>query len=100
MCGGDGKKVTPVPIPNTEVTLLSADCSEGFPFVRVGRGRAFFFFLNDIIYSLEPLAQSVEHLTFNQRVVGAIPTWLIYISSVIDTLPNASLAQLDRAPDF
>ena len=40
MCGGDGKKVTPVPIPNTEVKLLSADCSEGFPFVRVGRCRA------------------------------------------------------------
>ena len=24
-------------MPNTEVKLLSADCSEGFPFVRVGR---------------------------------------------------------------
>ena len=43
MCGDDGKKVTPVPISNTEVKLLSADCSEGFPFVRVGRCRAFFF---------------------------------------------------------
>ena len=42
MCGDDGKKVTPVPISNTEVKLLSADCSEGFPFVRVGRCRAFF----------------------------------------------------------
>ena len=40
MCGDDGKKVTPVPISNTEVKLLSADCSEGFPFVRVGRCRA------------------------------------------------------------
>ncbi len=44
MCGDKGKKVTPVPIPNTEVKLLSADCSEGFPFVRVGRCRAFSFF--------------------------------------------------------
>ena len=24
----------------------------------------------------EPLAQSVEHLTFNQRVAGSIPAWL------------------------
>ncbi len=42
MCGGDGKKVTPVPMPNTAVKLLSADGSEGFPFVRVGRCRASF----------------------------------------------------------
>ena len=27
-------------MPNTEVKLLSADCSEGFPFVRVGRRHA------------------------------------------------------------
>lgn len=39
-CGGDSEKDTPVPMPNTEVKLLSADCSEGFPFVRVGRRRA------------------------------------------------------------
>ena len=32
-CGGDSEKDTPVPMPNTEVKLLSADCSEGFPFV-------------------------------------------------------------------
>ena len=38
--GGDGKKDTPVPMPNTEVKLLSADGSEGFPFVRVGRCHA------------------------------------------------------------
>ena len=29
--GGDGGKVTPVPIPNTEVKLPSADGSGGFP---------------------------------------------------------------------
>ena len=40
MSGGDGEKVTPVPIPNTEVKLLSADGSWGFPPVRVGRRRA------------------------------------------------------------
>ena len=39
-CGGDSEKDTPVPMPNTEVKLLSADCSEGFPFVRVGRRHA------------------------------------------------------------
>ena len=39
-CGGDSEKDTPVPMPNTEVKLLSADCSEGFPLVRVGRRRA------------------------------------------------------------
>ena len=46
MCGDDGKKVTPVPISNTEVKLLSADCSEGFPFVRLGRCRACFYINN------------------------------------------------------
>ncbi len=66
MCGGKGKKVTPVPIPNTEVKLLSADCSEGFPFVRVGRCRAFLHY--------SAIAQSVERLTVNQDVVGSSPT--------------------------
>ena len=40
LCGDEGKKVTPVPMPNTEVKLLSADGSEGIPFVRVGRCHA------------------------------------------------------------
>ena len=39
----DGKEVTPVPIPNTEVKLFSADGSWGFPPVRVGRRFAYFF---------------------------------------------------------
>ncbi len=33
----DGEEVTPVPIPNTEVKLFSADGSWGIPPVRVGR---------------------------------------------------------------
>ena len=33
----DGEEVTPVPIPNTEVKLFSADGSWGTPPVRVGR---------------------------------------------------------------
>ena len=41
MCGDDGKKVTPVPMPNTVVKLLSAEGSEGFPLVRLGRCRAY-----------------------------------------------------------
>ena len=40
-CGDDGKKDTPVPISNTEVKLLSAESSWGFPPVRVGRCHAF-----------------------------------------------------------
>ena len=38
--GGDGGKVSPVPIPNTEVKLPSADGSKGLPLARVGRCRA------------------------------------------------------------
>ena len=37
MSSDDGKEVTPVPIPNTEVKLFSADGSWGLPPVRVGR---------------------------------------------------------------
>ena len=40
MFGDDGEEVTPVPIPNTEVKLFSADGSWGFPPVRVGRRQA------------------------------------------------------------
>src|SRR3954451_17357789 len=36
----DCEEVTPVPIPNTEVKLFSADGSWGFPPVRVGRRRS------------------------------------------------------------
>ena len=36
----DGEEVTPVPIPNTEVKLFSADGSWGSPPVRVGRCQA------------------------------------------------------------
>ena len=38
--GSNGEKVTPVPIPNTEVKLLSADGSWGLAPVRVGRCQA------------------------------------------------------------
>ncbi len=71
MCGDDGEKVTPVPIPNTEVKLLSADCSEGFPFVRVGRLPAI-----RILYILDSFigrfSSAGEHLPYKQRVGGSI----------------------------
>ncbi len=71
-------------MPNTEVKLLSADCSEGFPFVRVGRRHANCCFFGGLaqlgehtalqaggqrfdpvnLHFFEPLAQLVEHLTF------------------------------------
>ena len=38
----DGKEVTPVPIPNTEVKLFSADGSWGLPPARVGRRLAYY----------------------------------------------------------
>jgi hypothetical protein len=38
--GGDSEKVTPVPIPNTEVKLLSVDGSWRIPPVRVERRQA------------------------------------------------------------
>ena len=69
LCGDDGKKVTPVPMPNTEVKLLSADGSEGFPFVRVGRCHA-----NSIVFLYGGLAQLGEHLPYKQRVGGSIPS--------------------------
>ena len=39
----------------------------------------------------EPLAQSVEHLTFNQRVAGSNPAWLTI---------SAGVAELADAPDL
>ena len=42
VCGDDGKKDPPVPIPNTEVKLLSAEDSDGFPVVKAGRCHALY----------------------------------------------------------
>ena len=43
----------------------------------------------------EPLAQSVEHLTFNQGVVGSSPTWLTICEQRF-----ARMAELADAPDL
>ena len=75
--GDDGEKVTPVPIPNTEVKLLSADgswdaspCeSRTLPGLQNGG-----------------LAQLGEHLPYKQRVGGSIPS--------SSTIFIAGLAQL------
>ena len=50
-CGNDGKKDTPVTMPNTEVKLFSAEGSEGFLLVRVGRCHAFVFFRHSSVGS-------------------------------------------------
>ncbi len=47
--------------------------------------------------SHEPLAQLVEHLTFNQGVEGSSPSWLTIFKLYMQYVP---LAQLDRAFDY
>ena len=64
LSGNDGEEATPVPMPNTEVKLFSADGSWGFPPVRVGRRQA----------NNGGLAQLGEHLPYKQRVGGSIPS--------------------------
>ena len=49
--GGDSEEDTPVPIPNTEVKLLSADSSWGFLPARVGRCHALLFFRHSSVGS-------------------------------------------------
>ncbi len=61
---GDSEKDPPVPISNTAVKLLSAEDSEGFPFVKAGRCYAVFN---------GGLAQLGEHLPYKQRVSGSSP---------------------------
>ena len=68
MCGDGSKKDTPVPMPNTEVKLLSADGRWTFGPVRVGRCHALFNFNHSAI------AQLVERMTVNHDVVGSSPT--------------------------
>ena len=67
-CGDNGKKDTPVPIPNTAVKLLSADGSWTFGPVRVGRCHAGCGCLDSAI------AQLAERMTVNHDVVGSSPT--------------------------
>ncbi len=64
MSGDDGREVTPVPIPNTEVKLSSADGSWGLAPVRVGRRQAILFRSSSV----------VELSAVNRSVVGSSPT--------------------------
>jgi hypothetical protein len=43
-------------------------------------------------YYLEPLAQLVEHLTFNQRVEGSSPSWLTFTHELFRGLSSAGRA--------
>ena len=65
MSGNDGEEVTPVPIPNTEVKLLSADGSWDFVPVRVGHRQAVILFRSSSV---------VELSAVNRSVVGSSPT--------------------------
>ena len=62
--GGYNEKVTPVPIPNTAVKLLSADDTW---LVTARESKS----LPDLYSSI---AQLVEHAAVNRRVVGSSPT--------------------------
>ena len=62
MSGNDGREVTPVPIPNTEVKLSSADGSWDLVPVRVGRCQAILF----------RSSSAVELSAVNRSVVGSI----------------------------
>ena len=79
LCGDDGKKDTPVPMPNTAVKLLSADGSWTFGPVRVGRRHAsvVIFFYTELFYSA--IAQLVERMTVNHDVVGSSPTCGVFL---------------------
>ncbi len=77
MFGGDSEEVTPVPIPNTEVKLFSADGSRGFPPVRVGRRQADLLILPCLFMKLYISFRSssvVELSAVNRSVVGSNPT--------------------------
>ncbi len=76
MFGGDSEEVTPVPMPNTEVKLFSADGSRGFPPVRVGRRQADLLFLPCLFMKLILFRSSsvVELSAVNRSVVGSNPT--------------------------
>ena len=71
-----GDEVPPVPIPNTEVKLCSADgtwreaARESRPLPELKQRRVYHAFVKS-----SSIAQSVEHAAVNRRVVGSSPTW-------------------------
>ena len=83
MSSDDGREVTPVPIPNTEVKLFSADGSWGLPPARVGHRFAYFF---------GGLAQLGEHLPYKQGVGGSSPS--------SSTISKCRCSSVGRATDL
>ena len=69
MSGGNSEEATPVPIPNTEVKLFSADGSWGFTPARVGRCQASIF----IIIHIAGWSSSVARWAHNPKVAGSNP---------------------------
>ena len=63
--GDYNREEPPVPIPNTEVKLSSAD-DTWLETARENRSSPNFY---------SSIAQSVEHAAVNRRVVGSSPTW-------------------------
>ena len=82
LSGDDSEEVTPVPIPNTEVKLFSADGSWGFPPVRVGRCQAIHSFRSSSV---------VELSAVNRSVVGSNPT----CGANLESCPSAEGARLE-----
>ena len=76
MSGDEGEEVTPVPIPNTEVKLFSADGSWGLPPVRVGRCQA----LDNFIKIVAGWSSLVARRAHNPKVVGSNPAPAIEVS--------------------
>ena len=62
--GVDGDEDPPVPIPNTEVKLISVD-NTWLATAREDRAMP--------LFTYAPLAQLVEQLTLNQRAPGSSP---------------------------
>ena len=73
MCGDNGKKDTPVPMPNTVVKLLSADGSWTFGPVRVGRCHA------RVLFHHSAIAQLAERMTVNHDVAGSSPACGVFL---------------------
>ncbi len=74
-CGGDSEKDTPVTMPNTEVKLLSADCSEGLPLVRVGRRHANGEKQMNLVHLLFYLHKLRENKKLGIIVFGIVPSF-------------------------
>ena len=74
LSGSNSEEATPVPMPNTEVKLFSADGSWGFAPARVGRRQAAFFVFWIFYIRLFHSSSVVEQSAVNRSVVGSNPT--------------------------